>query len=142
MPWQEWLRSIDGWDLVVLIGAIITALGVLVRWGLKIRASVRPWLQKARQMLDDFLGEPARPGVPERPGVMVRLERHGVELTKQSEQLAEHTARLETVEALAKESVYNGKRNSGHSPYDVLIDRLDAIDARLGIATESKEARS
>lgn len=33
-----------------------------------------PILKKLQQFLDDFQGEEPRPGVPERPGVMKRLE--------------------------------------------------------------------
>lgn len=130
-PWEEWLRSIDGWDLVVLIGAILAIAGALVRWALKLRSRVRPWLEKSRLMLDDWAGVPARAGVERRPGVMEQLEYHGTELAKQSAQLDDHTRRLERLDGLTAESVYNGKANGGHSPYDEMTDRLKRIETLL-----------
>lgn len=39
-----------------------------------ITIKLAPLFRKLQQFLDDFQGEQARPGVPERPGVMKRLE--------------------------------------------------------------------
>lgn len=41
--------------------------------GFALRAAWR-FLARIRHFLDDFFGEPARPGVPERAGVMARLQ--------------------------------------------------------------------
>lgn len=50
------------------IGAIVTA----VTMAAGIAAKVWPLLRRIGYLLDDLLGEPARPGVPPRPGMMVR----------------------------------------------------------------------
>ena len=52
-----------------------TALAVAVAGGLAFAARWA-WriLSRTRDFLDDWAGEPARPGVPERPGVMSRLQ--------------------------------------------------------------------
>lgn len=64
-----------GW-LVVLgsaLGTLISA-GLVVGWFWR---HIRRWLR----MVDDLLGEPARPGQPARPGVMERLAIHDQRIT-------------------------------------------------------------
>lgn len=57
-------------DVNVLIG-MLPALGVLVTFAVWSRRQ----LSKMDDLLDDWRGIDARPGVPRRPGVMERLEK-------------------------------------------------------------------
>lgn len=57
-------------DVVVGASAVIVASGATAAFAVIVRMA-----RSQRQLLEDWCGEPSRPGVPERPGVMVRLER-------------------------------------------------------------------
>lgn len=52
--------------------AVCVALATLAGGGAVVVKLVR-FLKKLGDTVDDLIGEPARPGVPERPGVMTRL---------------------------------------------------------------------
>ena len=52
---------------LALAGAVVGCIAWGARWGWRI-------VSKIMRLVDDFLGEPARAGVPERPGVMTRLQ--------------------------------------------------------------------
>lgn len=67
-------------DLIAL-APWLAALALLAWAGVK----VFPWLRKLMHFIDDVAGEPARSGVPARPGLMERMT--GFEL-KQDEQAA------------------------------------------------------
>ncbi|MFC3996431.1 hypothetical protein ACFOVU_10920 [Nocardiopsis sediminis] len=58
-----------------LIGAaaVVTAVGVLARPVWRTAGFLVSLLRKAGRFLDDWAGEPERPGVEARPGVMERL---------------------------------------------------------------------
>lgn len=60
----------NGWVAVVgsMLGTMISA-AVISGWSWR---HLRRWMR----MVDDLLGEPARPGQPARPGVMERLAYH------------------------------------------------------------------
>lgn len=63
VSWKVW---VDPLVVVAMLAAAGTAAGWV--W----RRAMRPLLNMAR----DWQGSPPRPGVPARPGVMVRLEQH------------------------------------------------------------------
>ncbi len=124
---QDWL---DGLGVLDVVSLIAWAGGVIVFvWKVwPILNAVKRVAERVKDMLDDWFGEPARPGVPERPGVMVRLDR------------LEHTST-----AAAKSSAsaaYDSKPNGGGSAMDHLKKELHAefanINARLDQIT-SKE---
>lgn len=87
-------------SLITVIGSII----VLVRWA---------WHQvdALDSLLDDWHGEPARPGVPARLGVMERLDR---------------------IERTVNSAAFNSRPNHGSSAYDehtrLLKEILERID--------------
>ena len=86
-------------DLLVWVAFIMLLIGA----GAGIRKRVKPFIDKLHQFLDDWAGEPERPGVPERLGVMARLS------------AVEHEL----------------KPNGGSSFYDKLTKRDQERDARL-----------
>ena len=78
----------------------------------RIRKKTKPWLAKARQFLDDWEGEPARPeaGVPERPGMMRRVANLESGLSEVSKQVTP---------------------NHGTSAHDKLAGRIDSVAAQV-----------
>jgi hypothetical protein len=59
------IAGLTGWNITGIL-AVLTALGALAR-------KVWPFGRKLVHFIDDWFGEPARDGVPERAGVMARL---------------------------------------------------------------------
>lgn len=134
--WWEWLDSTSLLDLAAVLFGVGLILGGIAVWWKK----VRPWLVMVRVFFTDWFGVEDRPGVPGRKGVMPQLEAHGAELVKQSAQLEDHSDRLKRIETKAAEAVYNGKANSGHSPYDELRDEMRAGFAAINqVLNASKE---
>ena len=60
-------------DLVITVAAILSALAVIWRMVVK---PMRLLADRHGEFLDDWQGVPARPGVPERVGVMAHLALH------------------------------------------------------------------
>lgn len=58
-------------SIVLIIGGFLTIFGIMLK-GLGL---LRKFGRKLNLFFEDFFGEAARPGVPERPGVVVRLGR-------------------------------------------------------------------
>lgn len=110
-----------------------------------------PWLSRLKDFIDDLMGEPARPGVQARPGVMERLAAQEIETKRNRNELA-------TVKALAESAEYHSRPNGGGSAYDHLMaevrglrqdfeihrgeakgrdDRLDTLDVALAHLSEA-----
>lgn len=103
---QYW---IDNWQNLLVSGALLA--GLYLRF--------RPRLKRLSQLLEDWHGTDARPGVPARPGVMVRLEA-----------LEQRTAVLE------KELRPNGG-GSIKDQITSMTEQLSEIGKRLGAETDS-----
>lgn len=80
MAWQDYATllattSAAGSDMapawIAAVVALATAVAGCAAWGLRWGWRI---LTRTTHFLDDFMGEPARQGVPERPGVMKRLQ--------------------------------------------------------------------
>lgn len=74
-------------------------------------AKVYPFIRKLQTLMDDWLGEPERPGVHRRPGLMERMEK---------------------IESLALSSAYHTQPNHGGSGHDALSTKLDLILEKIG----------
>ena len=51
----------------------VVILGILVTLAIRINKLIYPVWHKLEQMANDFAGEPERPGVPAKPGIMERI---------------------------------------------------------------------
>ena len=69
------------WHTQIWLDPLVAA-GLLVPLGISVRWTWRRLLRPLAHMLTDWHGSPPRPGVPERPGVMVRLEQHDEALAR------------------------------------------------------------
>lgn len=133
----EWIR-VAPWLAALLI--VLIVIGVVLRWVITTGA---PALKKLTDMADDFLGEPSRPGVDARPGVMERLKAAEVaQVTAAREQAAiarEQTAIAEKLEVVRHEMF----PNSGASLRDAVDNQgraIARIDEKLAADYERIEA--
>lgn len=90
--------------------AAAAALVVVVR-------KVWPWLSRLKDFLDDLMGEPERPGVPARPGVMTRLAQHEVDIAE--------------IRVAAQQAAHHSQPNGGSSAYDQLIGEVRSARKEL-----------
>ncbi|MGW3166992.1 hypothetical protein ACWC9Q_29860 [Streptomyces sp. NPDC001142] len=104
------------------VAAAAIAGGVGLLW--RTTRGARRLAAKLDEFMDDWNGVEARPGVPERPGVMVRLDRI-------EEQGTEHAARFDRIE-------HELDPNSGGSLRDA-VDRVDARTQRLAADSHSHD---
>ncbi|MGW2074300.1 hypothetical protein ACWCPK_38690 [Streptomyces sp. NPDC001953] len=74
-------------DTLLTVGGLLTALvGVAAAVWRVVRAGLR-FFHRAELFMDDWYGEPARPGVPGRPGVMERVSGIDDRLTRVEHEL-------------------------------------------------------
>lgn len=100
-----------GASTVVVVGAV----AAVVHWA-------KPRLRRLGEFLDDWHGEPSRPGVPARPGVMTRL--------------ANLEQDVKSVDRRVADVEHELHPNSGAS----LRDAVDRIDSRIGGAPPNRKA--
>ncbi len=111
-----WLASMSVTDVVLTV-VFVTALGVALR------KMVWPTLSKLKDFADDVTGEPGRPGVAARPGLMERMS--AVECMAQ--QAAKDAA----------EASKNTKPNGGSSSHDDIIRRFTETDRSIAEVREA-----
>jgi len=98
-------------DVFVAAGIIATGLGLLALIGKVVRWMLRTW-KRITDFLDDWNGEPARPGVEARPGFPERIAR--LERTVSnglSHNVADIKARVERIEKA--QAAYLDERQGG-----------------------------
>jgi len=85
---QAFLESVSVWTLAMWVVGIVVVVGLIKK--------VWPLLRKMGDFLDDVAGEPARPGVPARAGLMERVQRIEYELFPNSgKSMRDQTDRME-----------------------------------------------
>lgn len=102
----------------------LAAIGVLIWVGVK----VFPVLRKINHFVDDVAGEPARAGVPARPGLMERLSVVEEKQDEQSVSLAKQSAALAVVQ-------HEVTTNHGSS----LKDAVKKLERKFDEHLETKE---
>lgn len=112
MPeWAENLTIAETFQTIAFVVTLIVGVWGFVKF-------VLPLGRKIIHFLEDWFGEPDRPGVPGRAGVLARLECQAAEIAK--------------LKATAAETNANTKPNHGSSSHDRLVAELRA--ARVEVA--------
>ncbi|ASR83949.1 membrane protein [Arthrobacter phage Shrooms] len=115
----------EQFPVLATIGGV---LAVVIFIGAKIKkavTAVKPWLTKVTHLVNDLVGEEARPGVDERPGLMVRMQTSEKKLDGVTAKLVDHDEVLKEL-----------RPNHGGSIKDRIRDlHADSADSktRLGV---------
>lgn len=114
-----------GWIIdLIPVTPWLAAIGVLI-W---VAVKVFPFLRKLTHFIDDVVGEPARPGVEARPGLMERLSVVEEKQDEQSVSLAKQSAALGVVQ-------HEVTTNHGSS----LKDAVKKLERKFDEHLETKE---
>jgi len=89
--------------LSAVTGAVVAVAGLLLPACRRWVAARRAEAARRRAFLDDWQGEPPRPGVPARPGVMERLAQTDAHLARQDAHLARQDDELAAIQAQLRE---------------------------------------
>ena len=125
------------WAASGLVGGALVAWATLLilAWTWAGRPLWREAMERRRFHItfrEDWMGEPARDGVPARPGVMAQLERIRWEADVHAARIAEveeRVARLERELLAARELLRHVDRAVRRAHPDVLAERMAALDA-------------
>ena len=123
MDMRALLDAVTIGDIVGLLAAI-GAIWASIKW-------IRPALRAITNFLDDWNGEPERPGVPGRAGVLEQIAdlRTDVDLAK--------TLARDAAESSA-DAAFHSKPNHGSSSYDALMKQVRATGEAV---SESQQDR-
>ena len=69
----------------------LVIIGILVTVAIRINKLIYPVWHKLEQMANDFAGEPERPGVPAKPGIMERIAKLEQLVEKLSDKIDERS---------------------------------------------------
>lgn len=112
---NEILSQLSVLDMAVTLAAL-AAVATVIR-------KVWPVLSKLKDIIDDIAGEPARKGVPARPGLMERMA---------------------SVEAKVTSADYHSRPNGGSSAYDALMREVrglhDKVDSHITLSNAERAA--
>jgi hypothetical protein len=113
---QDWLDGLGFADFAIML-AWVVGIGAFVVKVWPVLKAIRKVSDRTRDMTDDWFGEADRPGVPGRPGVMVRLE--------------QHDAQLAEIRKSSASSAFNSAPNHGTSAWDHQTQEIRAGFARV-----------
>ncbi len=124
MDLQTLLDAVTIGDIVGLLAAV-GAIWASIKW-------VRPALRAITNFLDDWNGEPERPGVPGRVGVL--------------EQIADLRTDVDLAKALARDAAessadaaFHSKPNHGSSSYDALMKQVRATGEAISESQQDRQ---
>jgi hypothetical protein len=115
-------------DLItdITVGQVVAAL-VTIAVIIGFIRKINPIMHRLNDMLDDWNGEKARPGVPPRKGVMERLGDQDVQLTENGQRVARHEIDVSThLDRISKDLKPLVDTHAKGNHQEVLT-RLDAI---------------
>lgn len=138
-------------DVTIGQVAIIFGLGVMIVGSVM---KAWPWLSRLKNTIDDWMGEPERPGVKARPGLMKRMadqeDRDAARDKREAERDAREAERDKAVELLrpvvadisakVERIDYHSRPNGGGSAHDAIVREVKGV--RADLADHVKQAAS
>ncbi|ASR83653.1 membrane protein [Arthrobacter phage LiSara] len=118
-------QLIDQFPFLATVGGVIAVVVFIVTKIKKAVKAVTPWVKKLQHLVEDLVGEDARPGVDARPGLMVRMKASEEKLEAVISKQVDHDEVLKEL-----------RPNHGGSIKDRIRDlHADGIDSktRLGV---------
>ena len=120
----DWVKALTLGDII----GVLVALGVVVgglRW-------LKPVLTGVHDFLADWGGEPERPGVPPRPGVVESLGQLRCDMEGVKTDLAK-------VKDDAAQAAFHSQPNHGTSSHDALMREVKHLSGQMSAVTRAIE---
>ncbi|ASR84156.1 membrane protein [Arthrobacter phage Wheelbite] len=118
-------QLMDQFPFLATVGGVIAVVVFIVAKIKRATKAVTPWVKKLTHLVEDLVGEEARPGVDARPGLMVRMQSSEQKLDAVTQTLEDHNEVLKEL-----------RPNHGGSIKDRIRDlHADSTDSktRLGV---------
>ena len=110
-------------EIIIMTGAVIAAVTGIIVFGMKIAKG----LKRVVHFLDDFNGEEARPGIPERLGMSARISQLEDCVSSSRKELEQLNKKVTFIE----KELHPNHGTSMRDKVDRIVLRLDTVEEKI-----------